>query len=412
MFHNHSTAKIFAEAQMRTFQNAAVVLSAALALAACGGGEDAAPGVRTEVVDGVTLVHNPAAPLHPDKTVRFELEMSFATAEEGPGAVFKPGAFAIDGSGRVLIYDASDRAVKVFDPDGRHLRTIGRAGEGPGEFQSVFYMGCLPDGGLLIMDAQARRTSIFGPDGNFSSSYQWTTSISSPCLVGAGEYTVRETVRRENVSELYLKTHDFGGREIRAWGRFTMPEFRTVTQRMGEGAVTMGVSVPQSPRSILAGDDARGRVYHCLNSAYLIEVYDGEGRLVRKIDRPYEPQPFTDRDRQEILDRSASNPNTKALYEGMTFPAVKTVTEKIFADDRGDLWLMTAETKPGAATTLTAFDIFDIDGVYDARVWLEAVPGSWVFVGGKLYRYAEDPESGLRRLNRYAVIWETASRPE
>jgi hypothetical protein len=70
---------------------------------------------------------------------------------------------------------------------------------------------------------------------------------------------------------------------------------------MGDALIT--VSVPHSPRSVLAGDPTLRRVYHCLNDSYLIEVFDAEGRIIRKIDRPYERVPFTDADREEKIRR-------------------------------------------------------------------------------------------------------------
>jgi hypothetical protein len=48
------------------------VLVPALLLSGCGKGSDAPRGkVRTESVDGVTLVHNPPEPLNPRKAVGF-----------------------------------------------------------------------------------------------------------------------------------------------------------------------------------------------------------------------------------------------------------------------------------------------------------------------------------------------------
>jgi len=41
---------------------------------------------------------------------------------------------------------------------------------------------------------------------------------------------------------------------------------------------------------------------------------------------------------------------------------------------------------------------------YDARVWLEFTPAR--FAAGKMYRFKEDPETGVRILTRYRVVWE------
>ena len=97
------------EAAMRTMRLLVTILAAtALLLPSCRKGTDGVRGVsvRTETVNGVTLVHNPAVPFHPEKSVRFEEEVAFGGEETGPGAVLKPGQYAIDGRNRVYVYES------------------------------------------------------------------------------------------------------------------------------------------------------------------------------------------------------------------------------------------------------------------------------------------------------------------
>jgi hypothetical protein len=208
----------------------------------------------------------------------------------------------------------------------------------------------------------------------------------------------------EGVSKIFLKTYDFEGKELKPWGQFTSPAMKMVTRAAGGGAITFGTSVPFSTRSVMTGDDRFLRIYHCLNDAYLIEVYDAAGLLFRKIDRPYERVPVTSADKEEYLSRSAgANKEMRELYESLKWPDVKTVTERMLCDDRGSLWVATNEVKDEAGKKLTAYDVFDDQGRYDARVWLDSAPGK--FAAGKMYRYKEDEETGARILTRYRVVW-------
>jgi len=383
-----------------------VLVAAALLVPSCRKGADGARGasVRTETVNGVALVHNPAVPLHPEKSVRFEEEIAFGGEETGPGAVLKPGQYAIDRQSQVYIYESGEGVIKVFGEDGRFVRNVGRKGQGPGEFGQAYFLGFSPDGRLLVTDYQNRRTSFFGPGGDFLGSYQWTENVSIPYLVLDGAYVAMMSVFEEGASKMFLKTYDFEGKELRSWGQFTSPAFKTVTRSAGGGSVvTIGVSLPHSPRSVLAGDDRFLRLYHCLNEAYLIEAYDAQGRLFRKIDRPYERVPVTAADKSEFLAEAGDNKERRELYEGLTWPDVKTVTDRMLCDDRGSLWVATNEVKEEAGKKLTAYDVFDAEGRYDARVWLDAAPGR--FAAGKMYRFKEDEDTGVRVLTRYRVAW-------
>jgi hypothetical protein len=88
----------------------------------------------------------------------------------------------------------------------------------------------------------------------------------------------------------------------------------------------------------------------------------------------------------------------------LSWPKVKTVTERMLCDDRGSLWVATNEAKDDGGCKLTAYDVFDAEGRYDARVWLDFFPAR--FAAGKMYRYKEDPDTGVRALTRFRVIWE------
>ncbi len=376
-----------------------LALSALLCLPGCRKTETA---VKAEMIGGVTYVHNPATPLHPEKAVIFEEEFTFSDVDEtGEIRLYKPGRYAVNAQGRVYIVDETDMSIKVLDAEGRYLRAIGRKGSGPGEFGRVSDLALLPNGRLLVTDFETRRTSFFSPEGEFLSSFQWKKFFSQVHLTTDSSYTVDETITTEETRELWVKTIDFEGEEIVAFGRFKYPEFKTLTQ----GQMTFATSVPYSPRSVFIGDQLRQLLYHCLNDKYLIEVYDGGGKLVRKIDRPYQPPPITSEDIEEFLGRFKDRPDSpfSRMIKEMELPNVKTVTERMFVDSTGNLWVRTNEERKEGDQTFNAFDVFDSRGFYDARVWLDFNPS--FFPDGKMFRMVEDEETGALQLKRYRIIW-------
>ena len=63
--------------------------------------------------------------------------------------------------GGILVADRLTREIRYFDGRGRHLASLGRRGEGPGEFQSLSWIQRGPDGTLVAWDGTASRlTSI------------------------------------------------------------------------------------------------------------------------------------------------------------------------------------------------------------------------------------------------------------
>jgi len=376
-----------------------IVFSLFFCLPAC---KKEAARAKVETIDAVTYVHNPATPLHPARTVAFEEDFTYKEKDEaGEIRIYKPGRFIADGRGNIYIEDDSDMAIKVFDAQGKYLRTIGRKGSGPGEFGRIADMAILPDGRLLVTDFETRRTSFFSPEGQFLSSFQWKKFFSQVYLATDSSYTVADMVVSEETRELWVKTIDFSGEEVVSFGKFSYPEFKMLQQ----GEITFSTSVPWSPQSIFAGDRKRQWLYHCLNDKYVIEVYDGQGRLFRKIDRPYSPPPVTSEDIEEFEARFKDRPDSPfaKMTKEMQLPKVKTVTDRMVVDDEGNLWVRTNEEREEGGKTFTAVDIFDAEGLYMTGVWLDIFPVA--FAGQKMYRASEDEETGIRQIKRYRVVW-------
>jgi hypothetical protein len=377
----------------------ALAMFLALGATAC---KKKAAQAKVETISGVTYIHNPPTPLHPNKSVTFDEELTLKdTDETGQVRLFKPGRFTVDPQDNVYIGDDSDMAIKIFDAQGNYLHSIGRQGSGPGEFTSIGDIIPFPDGKLLVTDYQARRTSFFSPQGQFVSSFTWKKYFGRVYLVADETFTLDESVFAESGNERWIKTVDFNGEEKLNFGKFTYPIFKSL--RVGSGMI--GMSVPWSPASVFAGDQARKWLYHCPGDRYLIEVYDQQAKLFRKIDRPYDPVAVTGEDIDKLKSRFANNPDSPAakIYQQMELPKVKPVTDRLIVDSAGKLWLQTNEVKKEGEKELTAYDIFNADGFYDARVWLDARPD--LFVNGKMYRMVEDETTGMRRLKRYLIVW-------
>lgn len=369
--------------------------------------KDPEPSAKTEVIDGVEYIHNLATSQYPDKTVTFKEELSLGGEDdEGNILIYRPNSFIVDKDENIYIADGQDQVIKVFDSTGSLLRSIGAKGEGPGEFQSIGYLSFLPDGRLLVLDFQARRTSLFDRQGKFTRSHQWTKSLSRLHLTTNSsyicqEYTVEEGDNPLSERKLVINEYDLEGSLRSSFGEFTPTKMKIHT----EGNMAIGISVPHAPQSVFAGDLARQQLYHCLSSLYLIEVYDISGKIFRKIDRPYEPLPYTSEDKEKYLARYQDNRNEqmKKMAQGMDFPSIKAVVQRMVVDDEGRLWVVTNEQKEEDEVTLTAYDIFDSNGHYETKVWIDKSPG--LFLKGKMYLMHTDEDTGYRYLKRYRVIW-------
>jgi hypothetical protein len=372
---------------------------------ACNKGQKSKSNASVEFIDGVECIHNTGTPLHPDKTVAFLEDLSISGEDkEGNIILYEPRLSLVDDKENIYIIESKDQVIKVFGSDGKYIKTIGAKGSGPGEFKSVAYLAVTKDGKLIAMDETSRRTSFFDSSGRFLKSFQWRTSYYNFIMIKSSSYIISEIVYSgdRQFRQLFVKEVDFNGKEIRSYGEFTASEPKIIRQ----GKYRHYFSQPVWTESIFAGDKDRGLFYHCVNNKYIIEVYDTSGKLFRKIDRPYEPVPFTDKDAKAYRARVGNVPNEflRKVIEEMEMPKVKSIVERMYVDDEGNLWIRTNEIKEEEDKILTAFDIFNSDGYYFAKVWTAIIPS--IFKKGKMYRMDTDQDTGYRSLKRYKVIWE------
>lgn len=80
-------------------------------------------------------------------------------------------SLAIDSRGRVVVADDLSHDLKVFELTGEYVATVGRSGEGPGEFHSPWQVQVGPGDSLYVWDPGRAAVSVFGPDYEFSRSF-------------------------------------------------------------------------------------------------------------------------------------------------------------------------------------------------------------------------------------------------
>lgn len=85
--------------------------------------------------DGVKVAINPGKPLYGE--IKLDLEEEVRIGGEGNEQIqfYRVRDVCADPFGNIYVVDMSNGRVQVFDPSGAYLRTIGRLGQGPGEFE-------------------------------------------------------------------------------------------------------------------------------------------------------------------------------------------------------------------------------------------------------------------------------------
>ncbi|HET8701526.1 MAG TPA: 6-bladed beta-propeller [Nitrococcus sp.] len=321
--------------------------------------------------------------------------------DRAPSMLTQPYDVAVDGAGRVYVAMGSPAAIKVYDRDGEYVRSIGRDGEGPGEFRSA--MITILHDTLVVQDYQLRRLSLFDTAG------QYLTSWRSACCM-------RHSVRSDAAGLIYVAAMGSYNPDLSRI-QYSMIRYRlngTVvdTLRLPESPPIPGVEVsseghrgyfylPDTPQTAYTAAPAGGVLYGWSGRYQLVESRTG-GDTVRVLGRAWTPMPIREAKREALLkmmteDNAAVAAQVKLSDMPETEPAFGWW---IATDGRGDIWL----SQPAGTDTLAShFDVFDSTGVY-----LGAVRGPLsardpeLWIGDEAYALTETGE-GLPEVVRFRI---------
>jgi hypothetical protein len=357
----------------------ALFLSASLMLVSCGKQKTEWKGTIEEE-NGVIVVKNPKDPMYGEEVFSLEEELSIGEVGGREEYMFSEiGTLAVDDEERIYVSDRKETHIKVFDRDGVYLMTIGRKGQGPGEFERISGMQITHQKELLVFDMSMRRLSFFTVDGKLIE----TLSISElrPFELNVNSkrnYIIKSVAidlsTNQSISELKMYDANLSLLEtIAAPG-------------------PSDIFNPFDPFFIwkLAKND---NIVYGYNETYVLQILDPGGKLIKKIVREYDPVKITKEEKQEA--EKKYSPSNKIDY-----PSFRPAYRYFTLDDEGRIYVQTFEkTEDGNGYY---FDILDSEGKYIAKIPLEFQPQA--FKKSKLYTVEED-EEGYQYVKRYKVTW-------
>jgi hypothetical protein len=377
-------------ARQRSLTTAVLVL--ALLLGATALASAAAWQGQMTQEDGVTMVSNPKTGVEAPVTVKLDELWRIGGDTDNDDEFFGViGRVIADKDGNVYLLDNQLSEVKVFSPDGEYLRTIGREGEGPGEFRRPQDMFFLPDGNLGVLQLAPGRIIMFTLDGEPLGDYPLPKGDdgATPVLVG-GQRMGKNLILVLNENKLgegkiditrSLAVIDPNGKELQR----LHSETRTLDFA---NAVFDEKTWSTFDRRWAVGPD--GRLFAVTQFPdYEIVVWGPDGKKQRVITREYEHLART----QEEMDR------VKSIFEVFT-RQVPNAQVKVSSDDQdiqtvypradGTLWVLGARGARNLADgVLGTFDVFDAEGRFQRQVTLQGqgnpLQDGYFFVGDRLY---------------------------
>ena len=162
--------KFSVEPESVSFPVTAALLATALAtagipVAACSGPLEFADWT-IPLQEGTPIIEYESVPTAGrTERIEFEEDLVIGRGNDDTNYTFYGArGLAVDVKGRIYVLDSGNGRVQVFDSEGGFLRTIGRRGEGPGEFQSPSSIA-VAGGRLLVTGTRDKRLRAWNLEG-------------------------------------------------------------------------------------------------------------------------------------------------------------------------------------------------------------------------------------------------------
>jgi hypothetical protein len=298
---------------------------------------------------------------------------------DGPELFGEIGDVAVDGEGRIYVLEEQAHEIRVFGPDGSHLRTIGRQGGGPGELNVPFggEIEFDPTGRLVVHNSMNRRWEIFTPEGESVGSTPIQTSYFGSSTVRGtdGALYMRDGVRTGEGGE---RQPVVIRREVRGDSLTTtdtlpappLPEREAVELTANAGGNTMTALMPvpfvHQPSWQFHPE---GHFWVEPGDGYRLVALDLDHDTLRIVERAYTPVPVTEAEVEEALEPFSSGPfaGSDAAPSRSRIPDHHPPMGTFRVDDpTGHLWVLRT-----LGPDLYAWDVFDPRGRYLGEVETE-----------------------------------------
>lgn len=288
-------------------------------------------------------------------------------------------------NGSIVVLDGGTSEIRIFDADGRHVRSFGGKGQGPGEFQSGLAAVPFTQDSIAVWDVLLQRLTVFANDGSLGREFKLEASPDD-------RFPRADFSRRLPNGDL-LASSSFARPTPLPDEPQGLPWTRSMLLRYSSEGTDPKVIVetpgipcdPNEPREcsfIAYGPRASAtfrddRLYAGRPDRNEFRVFDEEGKLISIIHGSVPLEPVTDALRAEFIEAVVAAADASRQVERREyvrrahFSAVVPAFSFFLLDDAGHIWAREYRVEEGdfgyaprfpARTEGARYTVYDPDG--------------------------------------------------
>ncbi|MCP2604605.1 6-bladed beta-propeller [Candidatus Aminicenantes bacterium AH-873-B07] len=354
---------------------------------------------KIKIKNGCKIVVNPHEPLCGQLKLELKKDLIIGNPKDKNTTFFGAITVNVDQKGNIYILDWVNKRIQKFDKNGKFIQSIGREGQGPGEFQSpghFFLVNEYED--IFIYDSGRYKIHHFDKNGRFIRPYHLSFPIESFALTSENNFLINsrvfsreggvEAVHLINQKGNVLKTiATFPNVELEAWfgqkARFTavFPELHLY---------------PFKKDSAIFGYSAEYKIYRV----------DSKGNITTIIKKEEPKEKVSRKEKNQVINNlikmygRGNKRNEQDIRKRTFFSIYKPFFDRILTDEDGCIFVRRYRV-PFTKDKNIIYDFFNEEGKYLYKLGTDK---DILFIkNGYLYTSEYDKEEECFKLIRYKI---------
>ncbi|MEW6456452.1 MAG: 6-bladed beta-propeller [Acidobacteriota bacterium] len=291
---------------------------------------------------------------YPYKKIQIKKLFEFGSDEGDDNYIFHdPHHLDVDSIGNIYVLDTGNARIQKFSPAGKYIATIGKKGEGPGEFSQFIFTFYIDNRDIIwVVDRANFRISKFKSSGEYLGSLPIKFDALKILVNSKGDIMLKIMDRTRTNLFVILNSK---GKSLKKFGKVQTFDNPYIFVQMNYGQVTL---------------NQHDQIFHSFSSPYVIQIYGANGDLLNEFTRE--------------LPYKVSIPTVDTSKGYAQFKNYKWVSFAISVDSHGYI-LNLFSNKPENTEIGDAIDIFDSSGKLMQTISLDTPTRSMVLKDDKLY---------------------------
>ncbi|MDH5466482.1 MAG: 6-bladed beta-propeller [Candidatus Aminicenantes bacterium] len=370
------------------------------------GGQEAEWKGKIEYENGVKIIQNPGDPLYGE--IKFELEEDLCIGNENDEnfLFYRIRDIQVDTDGNIYVLDSGNHRLQVFDKNGKYLRTIGKRGQGPGEFNTPLCLQLDDEtGNIFVTDYMSMTIIIFEKEGKYIDKDIHHAELLHDFYVDSdgciwGKFSL------PGIDSRFIKKVTLTGKVENTFAEipYYVNRIKLSSSKVGNTPYMVGYFFTHGYEYdlFLSQVDNHTFVYG-YSKEYKLIAFDNNGDTLFMIKKDEPPKEITKNEKDRIINQNKGDLMKKGYYVpeiSIKFPDYMPYFYSIITDNKGRIYVRKNPVSRESNTN-HEYDVFNKEGRYIYKIRLNHYPD--IIKNGYLYTMVVNEDTGLEQIKRYRI---------